>query len=50
MPATGKEKFWRTNIRANPTVQPTWLPRAHRAKNLGKIRRSILELFDDLEI
>jgi hypothetical protein len=48
--ATGKEKFWRTNIRAHPTVKRARLPSANWATNLGKIRRSILELLDDLEI
>jgi hypothetical protein len=50
MPATGKEKFWRTNICAQPTVKRARLPRAHRATNLGKICWRILELFDDLQI
>jgi hypothetical protein len=48
--ATGEEKFWRTNICAKPTVKRARLPGADRATNLGKICRSILEFFDDLEI
>jgi hypothetical protein len=48
--ATGKEKFWRTNIHAHPTIKWTRLPSANRATNLGKIRRSILELLDNLQI
>jgi hypothetical protein len=50
MPAPVEEKFWRTEIRANPTVKRTRLPRANRATNLGKICWRMLEFFDDLEI
>ena len=50
MPASGKEKFWRTDIGANPTVKRTWFPDANWAANLGKICWGILEYFNDFEV